>query len=210
MFLPSKLTQIIGQRATATLAKYAGRSDRGSRCFLLDGPPGVGKSASAFALCNELGVTDTAPLLVKLCASELTVETIRELFLRTFRLSFKWKVLWIEELDGLTSKQADRELKVALDPHNLPARLTIIATSNDAHKLPAAIVDRFTVLSYSGGPEFKDRAHQWLSATWTKLFPGADLPRGWMDWGCLDDSFSLRSAMARFSEAVEDMQLEVA
>lgn len=196
---PEKLAHIIGQ-PTNGLQRYVDDKQRGSKCFLLSGPPGVGKSATAHALCNELGVSETKPLLVKVCASELTIDLIRELFQRTFRLSFPWKALVIEELDGMTSKQAERELKVALDPHNMPSRLTVIATSNDAENLPVAILDRFTHLSYRGDQTFAAASRAFIGALWaaTKNVP---LPSEAKEWGKVGKSYSLRNALMSMEDA---------
>ena len=198
------LTSIIGQPSVNRLRSYAANPERGSRCFLLDGPPGTGKTSSAYALAEMLGVTDNAPLLVEDVSSNLSVDRVEELFFRTFRLSFPWKCWIIDELDSLPSKQAEKELKSALDEKKMPSRLTVIATTNDAKNLPPAILNRFTLLPYPGDATFARAARTYLATQWALQANGKPLPSTWIRWGDIGESFSMRSALQALRDHLED------
>jgi replication-associated recombination protein RarA len=206
-YRPQSLTEIVGQPPARLLAALA--ADPYPCCVLLEGPPGVGKSASALALAHELGCEDEFSGLSVIPASELDIDRCRELFDTTLRLrpmfGRGWHVLLIEELDGIASKQVERYLKVALETR-LPAKCIVIATSNGAGKIDRALLQRFKLYCYSAGPTFATCVADRLSEIWQAEGGGDDMPLGWREWGwsngLLERAFSFRVALDAMQDAL--------
>lgn len=201
LYRPSKLTEIIGQPPVRLLRAYA--MEPYPACFLIESScPGVGKSSAAFALAHELGCHDEFSGLHVVTASELTVDLARQIFgrdlhLRPMESTTGWHTLVIEELEFL-SPQCVTFLKTSLEM-NMPRKCCVVATSNGSTKLNRALLQRFTLLSFSGGPCFASAVQERLACIWAAEFPAADLPLGFESWGWSEDrtEFSMRSALDR-------------
>jgi DNA polymerase III delta prime subunit len=205
---PQSLRDIIGQPIVEHLQRYAANPH--PNCFLLSGPPGTGKSATARALAADLGCPDEFSGFLTISSADLTADNIREYFGHKLRLrpltGSGWKCLLIEELDGVTSSQAERLLKIALDKNNLPAKTTIIATSNNVLGIPLALRNRFRHAEFSNGPEFRKACLEHLAQRWQKDAPGEPLPRTFWHFGQCGDGFSMRSACDEYAQCLEMLQ----
>lgn len=195
-YRPKCLSEIIGQPPILMLRKFA--ANPYPSCWLLESSaPGVGKTATAYALANEIGCADDMSGLYTVIASDLLIEPCRQLFERDLRLrpmfGNGWKVLVIEELELLTDK-VQTYLKVALETR-LPERTIVVATSNGAGRLSKALLQRFQILCYSGGEMFATAAQEHLASIWHAEFGDCPLPLGWQEWGWDDEEFSLRRAL---------------
>jgi DNA polymerase III delta prime subunit len=80
-YRPRRLSEVVGQPGAAMLGRFARKPFRS--CWLLEGPPGTGKSASAHALAEELGCTIFSKHVVS--GNKLTRETAEQLFNHTVR-----------------------------------------------------------------------------------------------------------------------------
>ena len=83
-YQPRTLDEVVGQPAVIRRLKRLVASPQ-SCCLLFEGLGGVGKSAAAKALIQDLGVCPFSGL-VEYSASNLTIEEVRRLFGQTFRL----------------------------------------------------------------------------------------------------------------------------
>ncbi|MEQ8786544.1 MAG: AAA family ATPase, partial [Pirellulaceae bacterium] len=188
-FAPRSLAEVVGQPPVNILRRYASLppARRPSRCFLMEGDGGTGKSVSAYLLAEELGAGDETAFgsgyFNVIPASELRIEQCNELFGRVLRLSFAWKVVILEELDGLPSKAVERFLKVNMEEQRLPSRTTVVATSNGAGNLDPAFLQRFRILRYGNGPSFRTACQDRLGELWKAETGQDDLPTGWLHWG---------------------------
>lgn len=197
-YRPARLCQVAGQRAVRVLEGFL--LEPYPACWLLDGAPGVGKTSTAFALANELGCEDEFSGREVVIGSELSVDAARTLFQRTLRCTPlqpikvpAWHCLVIEELEYV-SDQCCRFLKTALET-GLPARCVVVATSNNTAKLPQALRERFTLLSFGSGEAFANEAQDVVAAIWDAETRGEPLPAGWQSWGWEGESYSMRAAL---------------
>lgn len=204
------LDGVVGQPNVRFLKAYVANQNRASKCFLLEGEPGIGKSLTAQCVARDLGCFDYMSGLYVVPASELSIDMCRELFERTFHQSLlfggRWKTLIIEELDGVVSKAVERYLKVELE--RLPDNVTVIATSNNAAGMDSALLERFRYLVYESGPGFEDACLEHIARVWESKF-STDLPSGWRTWGVQQNRFSMRTAWRRLREEMELQQMGV-
>lgn len=210
MHRPACLAEIVGQPAIVRrLSRYV--RDPSPACFLFTGPQGTGKSSTAEALAAELGCECDFTGLRIIPASELTIDAARQLFERDLRLKplgGKFKVLVIEEMERMASAQLVPYLKhwMQADKPHFPQHVTIIATSNRTTAIDSALLDRFTILPFSGGPSFAEACKGVLEGLWMKE-TGQPLPEYWQTWGqyVADGAklFSMRRALAAMVAAMD-------
>jgi len=212
-YRPRTLSDIVGQPAMLPL-RFLVRSPRRS-CWLLEGDPGTGKTATAHAFAEDLGCGMFSKHPVK--ASDLNKETAEQLLGRTLRCypmdRAPMHVVVLEEFERCVSPEVKAYLKVALDtgidPEDggLPQRCIVLATSNDASKVEPALLERFRVIPYSSGPEFASACWERLGAIWEAEGTGGDMPQGWMEWGWRGTRYSMRMALRELAEVMEVMEV---
>jgi DNA polymerase III delta prime subunit len=193
-YSPRTLADVVGQ--PVTLLRNFCRKPYAS-CWLLLGPPGVGKTATAYALAADLGCRDEFSGLHTVAACDLSIDVTRDLFQSTLRLRTMegkgWRVLIVEELELLHERVANY-LKVALE-RSLPPRCVVVATSNSTEKLQEALVERFTVLAYSGGQNLAAAVLPRLKSIWREEYGDVPMPAGWERRGWDGERFSVRRAL---------------
>jgi replication-associated recombination protein RarA len=210
-YRPQTLADIVGQPAVRMLRALAAKPY--SCCVLLECPyGGVGKTSAALAFANDLGCIDEFHGLHVVPCSEFSIECAREMFdgnglrLRPM-MGSGWHCVVLEEFDWLPA-QTQRFLKVALETR-LPNKAIVVATSNGAGKLDAALLQRFRCYSFSSGRQFATAAQERLVEIWRIEAGGMELPSGCRHWGLLaDGQFSLRVALDRMQDHLA--MLEVA
>jgi len=206
-YMPATLDEVVGQPPVRLLQDFARHPY--PCCFLLEGPPGIGKTTSALALGHDLGSDDEMSGLYIVPCSEFSIEKARQMFLGdadhspVLRLStFQgrgWKVLVLEELEWL-SPQCQNFLKVHLDANRMPSKLVVMATSNGAGKLQKALLQRFRIYTFQAGPSFAQAAWERMGMIWRQEMGDVPMPEGWQGWGWQDHEFSLRVALDQLQD----------
>jgi DNA polymerase III delta prime subunit len=214
-YVPTTLDQIVGQPAVVRRLKHLVENPEAC-CLLFEGEPGIGKTATANALANDLGCCPWSGRHM-IGAARLGVERIEELWEKRLRLrpmeGTPWHVLMVEELERCVSDGARSELKCRLGEGELLPRLIVVATSNDTSKLEPALLERFERLVFSSGPDFHAECMAYLLPTiWggechARGLGDLPLPGSWTMWGVEESMgrqrFSLRRAINAMGNALE-------
>ena len=217
-YRPKSLYDVVGQPAVRQLRALARRPR--PCCVALVGPPGVGKSASASALANDLGCSDDGWGQSKFveCATTFSVERAEWYF--GPQTPFKYHggakgvhILILEELESL-HPTVQGILKTVLDPMPEWLKLIVAATSNDLGKFTKtatarALLQRFDILNFEAGPCFMDAYNDKLPGIWAERM-GADtpMPPGWQSWGLDGDDFSARLALSMCERYIMATELD--
>lgn len=214
-YRPKRLDDVVGQPPVRLLKKLA--REPYECCLLLEGPAGVGKTSAALALAEEMGCGGEWSGLEVVVSTELSIERCRQLFERDLRLrpmeGSGWHCLVIEELEACTSPAVTRYLKVALE--RLPRRCVVVATSNGAAGIERALLQRFRIYHFGGGPDFAEEVTERLERVWKEEVGegGPEMPAGWMRWGWERDRvtggecFSMRVALGQMQMVLEGMEV---
>lgn len=210
---PATLDEIVGQPATRHLRDLIANPRQS--CWILEGTPGLGKTASAQAVAEALGCHDELSGCRQIPCTVLGVDEAKELFGRTLRLRYGsasgFNCLILDECEWL-SPQCQRFLKDALDPRTrMPKNLIVVATSNDCSLLDEALLDRFRLLTFQSGSHFQSACLDRLGVAWERLTGQSCLPYGADGWGFKDGGFSMRRAIRAFEQALSStVSLQVA
>ena len=212
-YQPTTLDGIVGQPAIVRRLKKL-VANPSPCCILLEGRGGVGKSATAKALIADLDVCPFSGV-VETCGSNLSIEEVRRLFGTSFRLrpmfGSPWHVLLIEELELLPSRNVSAALKNELSEQNLPPKLIVVATSNDASGLDEALLQRFDIFPFGSGNVFAEACLDRLHGIWAEVVgPEVPMPSVVANGGWHGDHFSMRRALNTLSAIAESQRKEVA
>ena len=206
-YRPASLDEVVGQSAIRGLKSLAARPY--ACCVLLECEHGgVGETSAALAFARDLGCEDEWSGLHVVPCSEFTVDVARRFFegdgscpllrLRPFR-GRGWQVLVLEEFDWLPT-QTQRFLKVALETR-LPDSCIVIATSNGAGRLDAALLQRFRIYQFSAGKQFAEACQAKLLEVWRTEAGNLPVPDEFAFWGNQGGgNFSLRVALDQMQQ----------
>ena len=205
VYQPTTLDEIVGQPAAIRRIKGLAANPYPC-CVLFEGRGGVGKSATAKTLINDLGVSEYG--VQAFSGAKLRIEEVERLFYQTFRYrpmaGSPWNILLIEEMELLPSRNVNSELKDQLSEQNHPDRLIVIATSNDASALDEALLQRFEIFPFSCGPSLADACLDRLGDIW-HIETGSEsaLPAGVAEMGWRNEAYSMRRALAALGAAID-------
>ena len=134
-YIPSSWKEIFGQdEVVKTLKKYEDISDLPHLLFV--GPPGVGKTACAYVLAKELGVT-----VVELNASdERGIDVVREK-IKTLLFTSGERIILLDEADSLTT-DAQAALRRPMEQALQRTKNRLIMTVNRSWRIIDAISSR--------------------------------------------------------------------
>lgn len=221
-YRPRSLREVIGQPPVRLLSRLI--AEPYPCCILIEGGPGVGKTAAAYALAADLGCYDETTFprdnppaysfgfntgLQVVLGSELTIDAAREMFGQTLRLRYGstsgFKVLVIEELERL-SPQTQVFLKTALET-KLPPMCIVVATSNDVSRLDKPLLQRFKTYHFSSGESFARAAVDRLNWIWQQECPDRAPPSCLESAGWDGEEFSLRVALDSMQDWMAMMEV---
>lgn len=154
-YAPKNLSEVVFQNPSqkAKFEKYVREGEFPH--LLLSGVQGSGKSSISNALIAEYNI-DPIDVLTINASKENSVDTMREKisnFVQTYASS-KFKVVQLEEMDGLT-EQAQKALRVIMEDYSDYVRF--IGTCNYSNKIIPSIKSRFTHYEFKA-PAFEDTA----------------------------------------------------
>ena len=141
---PARLSDIHGQSAVVrSLSAFAAAPH--SNAFIFAGSSGVGKTAAAWALANELGCDPDWGGVVEIPSGtqdgRAVEDLLRRMHLRPMAGS-GWKVVIINEADRMTP-QAEVMWLDGLE--KLPSKVVVVFTTNNLHKLTDRFIRRCEV-----------------------------------------------------------------
>ena len=144
-YQPRTLAAMVGQGFQVdTLQRFASRPY--PTAFLFAGDTGVGKTTAALALARELGCDDLYTLS-HIASGDLNDERVdSELkMLRFCAPKGGWKILILDEADGMSPKARQRFLTAM---EQIPPRSVIIFTTNHEKKFERRFLDRCEVVRF--------------------------------------------------------------
>jgi replication-associated recombination protein RarA len=214
-YRPRTLTDLVGQgSAVGQLLSFlaAAETEPSAAALFLHGPPGVGKTAAAWALAGDLGCDTAEGELGGVyevpsgkqdgAAVERLVESLhyRPLF------GSGWKVAIINEADYMT-RQAEVIWLDALE--SLPPLTVVVFTTNDLSRLSARLVSRCETVRFGGRrEELGDAVAELVRRVW-RAETGQELQRVPEDIGLFDlfsGTLSIRLALQQLTPYVRSRQ----
>jgi phospholipid N-methyltransferase len=198
---PARLADIHGQAAVIrSLSAFAAAPH--SNAFIFAGSSGVGKTAAAWALANELGCDPDWGGVVEIPSGtqdgRAVEDLLRRMHLRPMAGS-GWKVVIINEADRMTP-QAEVMWLDGLE--KLPAKTVVVFTTNNLHKLTDRFIRRCEVQRFDAtSDDFRDGMVDVVRQIW-KQETGCDLETIPQDLGKFElgsDEYSIALALQQIA-----------
>ena len=176
-----------------------------SAAFIFAGPSGVGKTATAHALANELGCDGEWGGLTEIPSGTQDGKAV-ETLLRSLRLvpmsGSGWKVAIINEADRMT----DQAEAMWLDGiEKLPAKSVVIFTTNNLARMTPRLIRRCEVHQFDAMSEkFKAELAKLVADVWQRETgsPLAAMPAGLGKFELADEAYSIGLALQQIAPYV--------
>ena len=151
-YRPKKLEDIVGQdKALEVLKKWIKNPKKG---FLAYGPPGVGKTATAYALANEFGLE-----LIEMNASDFRdAESVKERLLNAAlqaSLFGKGKLILVDEIDGISGREDAGAVAAVIDLIRR-SKYPVYLTCNDNWSNPVRALKPYVIEVQFNKPRTSD------------------------------------------------------
>ena len=198
---PARLADIHGQSPVVrSLTAFAAAPH--SNAFIFAGSSGVGKTAAAWALANELGCDPEWGGVVEIPSGtqdgRAVEDLLRRMHLRPMAGS-GWKVVIINEADRMTP-QAEVMWLDCLE--KLPSKTVVVFTTNNLHRLTDRFVRRCEVQRFDAtSDDFRDGMVDAVRQVW-KRETGTDLDTIPQDLGKFElgsDEYSIGLALQQIA-----------
>lgn len=186
-YCPQLIDDVLGQDLSAVKAWL---DDPDSRCWLFDGPPGTGKTSTAWCIIHMLDVHEQFGVHYLECG-DLAKEKLEGVLsgARCRPLQGRWTVIFLEEVERL-HPTIQILLKTRLDRSNLPNHVIVLACSNDVSKIDRAVRERFHRVRFRSDRTFKEACLHRLVQIWQERYPNDPIPHSAVNWGFdQDDGF---------------------
>lgn len=141
-YRPKKLSEIVGQKEAIEKLRQWLRNFRG-KGFLAYGPPGVGKTATAYALANEMGWE-----LIEMNASDFRkAENVREKLINAAlqaSIFGKNKLILVDEVDGVAGTEDSGAVQAIVELIRR-SRYPVYLTCNDNWSNPVRALKPYVI-----------------------------------------------------------------
>jgi len=138
-YLPKSLGEVVGQDEAVSVLKNL-VSKRDFPPLLFSGPPGCGKTSTAYALANELSL----PVVELNASDERGIDTIREK-IKTLSFLSGERLILLDECDSMTTtaQEALRRIIETAKPN-----VKFVLTANFIHKIIDPIKSRCLIINF--------------------------------------------------------------
>lgn len=198
---PATLAGIVGQSGIVAALRSFTRKPCPA-AFVFAGESGIGKTAAAWALANELGCDPDWGGVVEIPAGKQDGRAVDELF-RSLHLrplgGSGWKVAIINEADRMTD-QAEAIWLDALE--RIPAKTVIVFTTNNPRRLSDRFRRRCEVHHFdSTSTAFQKALGDLVRRVWKEETGGdlAELPEGLGQFELADEHYSIGLALQQIA-----------
>lgn len=139
-YRPLTLDQVVGQDDVVNVLKNSVKSDKLSHAYLFSGSRGTGKTTTARAFANELGIHKDDILELD-AASNNGVEEIKAITESVYTLPYfgKYKMYILDEAHMLTKAASNAFLKTLEEP---PAHVIFVMCTTDPEKMLETVLSR--------------------------------------------------------------------
>ena len=203
-YRPAGLEEIRGQAATVDGLRSFVKSPT-SGAFIFAGPSGVGKTAAALAMANELGCEGDFGGLTEIPSGTQDGKAV-DAVLRSLRLrpmtGSGWKVVIINEADRMT-EQAEAMWLDGLE--HLPAKSVVIFTTNNLSRMTRRLIRRCEVYQFDSTSEtFRAEMARFIDVVWHQKTgrPLGTIPEGLGKFELGSDDYSIGLALQQIAPYV--------
>jgi len=200
-YAPASLSLILGQGSVTDALQAFVRSPY-SCSFVFAGPSGVGKTAAAKALANELGCDPEWGGVLEIPSGKQDGKAVEEMW-RKMHLrplgGSGWKVVIINEADCMTPQAEAMWLDVL---EKLPTKVVVVFTTNNLHEMSDRFRRRSEVHVFDASSvKFREAMERHVRRVWKEQTGQqlGELPDGLGQFELADDCYSIALALQQIA-----------